>query len=70
MAVAAFQLTYARDARMYAGMTAVGVAAAFAADLWLEEPRRTRSLAVGAALLVGLFLHGSALVMAAGLLLV
>jgi hypothetical protein len=55
---------------MYAGMSAVGVAAAFAADLWLEHPRQTRSLAAGAALLVGLFLHGSALVMAAGLLLV
>src|SRR5436305_13503410 len=70
MAVAAFQITYARDARMYAGMTAVGVAAAFAADRWLHDARRSYSIAAGLALLVGLFLHGSALVMAGGLFLV
>jgi len=67
MAVASFQITYARDARMYAGMTLVGVCAAFAADRWLETSRTSASVAVSGAVLVGLFLHASTLVMAAGL---
>jgi hypothetical protein len=70
MAVVAFQLSYARDARMYAGMVLVGVVTAFSAHRWLVDADHSRRYAVlaGAATLVGLFLHASAIVMAFGLL--
>ena len=37
LAVAAFQLTYAQDARMYAGMVTVGVVASWSADSCLHS---------------------------------
>jgi hypothetical protein len=67
MAVVAFQLTYARDARMYAGMVLVGVLTASSAHQWLVDGRRRHAWICGAATLVGLFLHASAIVMAVGL---
>src|SRR5207248_10177175 len=70
MAVAAFQLTYARDARMYAGMVLVGVVTASSAHRWLIDSGRRHAYIAGAATLAGLFLHASAVVMALGLFLV
>src|SRR5205823_7473524 len=67
MAVASFQLTYARDARMYAGMVLVGVVTASSAHMWLVDGRRRHVYIAGAATLVGLFLHASAIVMVLGL---
>jgi uncharacterized membrane protein len=68
LAVGSFQLTYARDARMYAGVVLVGVVVAIFAVRWLAGGRRREAVAAGGALLVGLFLHASALLLAVGLL--
>jgi mannosyltransferase len=70
MAVSAFQLRYGREARMYAAMVLVGLAAAVLAERWLRGSERKISLAAGGVLAAGLFLHVSAFLLAAGLLLV
>ena len=67
MAIAPMQLAHGQEARMYAGMIAVGVVCAIAADRWLREPSNGATVAVGIALLLGLFLHVSTLLLAAGL---
>jgi hypothetical protein len=69
-AISSFGLTYDRDARMYAAMTAVGVVCAWAAWQWLRTRSRGSAAAVCAALLAGVFLHSSALFLALGLFLV
>ncbi len=69
MAVSAFQLRYAREARMYAGLVLVGVLVAVVADRWLARPTRGRSLAAGALLVVALLLHTSGFILAAGVFL-
>jgi uncharacterized membrane protein len=69
-AISSFALTYARDARMYAAMTAVGAVCAWAAWQWLRTGSRAGAAAAGATLLLGLFLHSSALFLAVGLFLV
>ena len=68
MAVCAFQLTYAREARMYGPMQLIGVASAVLADAWLRAPRRRHSVIIGALTFVGLMTHISMLLLAMGLL--
>jgi hypothetical protein len=68
MAVSAFQLVYGREARMYAEMELVGVAAAVLAEAWLRRPRRWHAPAVGALVFIGLLTHVSMFLLGAGLL--
>jgi uncharacterized membrane protein len=68
MAVNAFQLLYGGEARMYALLELLGVAAAVVAERWLRRPERWHALVVGGVLLVALFDHVSGFLMAAGLL--
>lgn len=67
-AVGSFQLVYAREARMYAGMALVGVVVAWQGHQWLDDGRRRRAIVAALALLVALFLHSSALLLAAGMI--
>jgi hypothetical protein len=74
MAVAAFaasgfQLTFAWEARMYAVMALVGVLAAVGAHRWVLTESTSAAVQVSAVLLVGLFVSESAMLLAAGLLL-
>ncbi len=66
MAVSGFELFYGREARMYALMELVGVVVAIGADRWLRRRSPVDATIVGLALLVGVFTHVSALVLAAG----
>src|SRR5664279_3482638 len=67
MALDAFQVTHAREARMYAEMELIGVAAAVLAASWLERPRRWHAPLVGVLVLVGLLTHVSMFLLAGGL---
>lgn len=58
------------EARMYAALTLAGVTAASASWWWLRSQRRLAGAVTGAAWLVALLLHASALFMGPGLLLV
>jgi uncharacterized membrane protein len=69
LAVSAFQLMHGREARMYAVMELVGVAAAVLADSWLQRPQRWHAPAIGALVMVGLLTHVSTFLLGAGLLL-
>jgi hypothetical protein len=68
MALSAFQLFYGREARMYAEMELIGVAAAVLAEAWLRRPRRWHAPAAGALVFVGLMTHVSMFLLGAGLL--
>ena len=68
MAVSAFQLTYAREARMYAVMELVGVATAVVAESWLRSPRRRHAVVIGVLVFLGLLTHVSMFLAAIGLL--
>lgn len=68
LAVSAFQLLHGREARMYAEMELVGVAAAVLADSWLRRPRSWHAPAIGALVTVGLLTHVSMFLLGAGLL--
>jgi hypothetical protein len=70
MAVCAFQLSYAREARMYGVMELIGVAVAVVADSWLRAPRRRDPYAVGGLVAVGLLTHVSMLLLVVGLLMI
>lgn len=60
-ALSSFAVTYAHEARMYAGLGLAGITAAAAAERWLEEPDRIGPLvAVTLALLGALLLQGGA----------
>jgi len=65
-AVSGFEIFYGREARMYALMELVGVVVAVGTDRWLRSRRPEAAMVVSAALLVGVFTHVSALVLAAG----
>jgi len=69
LAVSAFQLVHGRQARMYADMELIGVAAAVLADAWLRRPRRWHAPAIGALVVLGLLTHVSMFLLGAGLLL-
>jgi hypothetical protein len=66
VAVSGFEIFYGREARMYALMELVGVVVAVGTDRWLRSRRPGAAAVVSAALLVGVFTHISALVLAAG----
>jgi hypothetical protein len=68
MAVCAFQLNYAREARMYGPMALIGVAVAMTAESWLRSPRRRDPYLIGGLVLVGLMTHVSMLLAVVGLL--
>jgi hypothetical protein len=67
MAVSPFQIMYGGEARMYALLELLGVAAAVISEAWLRTPRRWHATAVGAIVLVAVFDHVSGLLLAAGL---
>jgi hypothetical protein len=68
MAVAPFQVVFAREARMYAAMVLLGVCAAWVATRWLEAPDRRLASAAGVVVLLALWCHASGLFLGAGLL--
>ena len=68
MSVSAFQLVYAREARMYGPMELIGVGAAVLADSWLRTPRRRHGVLVAALTFAGLMTHVSMFLAAIGLL--
>ncbi len=61
LAVSSYAITYAHDARMYAGLGLAGVVVAFAATRWLDRPTRGELVAVFAGVLAALWLQGGAL---------
>jgi uncharacterized membrane protein len=68
-AVSGFEVYYGREARMYALMQLVGVVVAFGCHRWLVRRTTASAAVVSAALLVGVFTHVSALLLAAGVFL-
>jgi uncharacterized membrane protein len=68
LAAGAFQLEHGRDARMYAELELIGVAAACLTDAWLRRPRRWHATALGALVGVGLLTHVSTFLLVAGLM--
>jgi hypothetical protein len=68
MAVSPFQIMYGGEARMYALLELLGVAAAMLAEHWLRDPQRWHSTVAGALVLVAVFDHVSGWLLAAGLL--
>jgi hypothetical protein len=68
MAICAFQIAYAREARMYGPMELIGVATAVVADAWLRRPRRAHAVIIGVLTFVGLMTHISMALVAVGLL--
>lgn len=68
MAVSPFQIMYGGEARMYALLELLGVAAAILAEAWIRKPRAWHATAAGGLVLVGVFDHVSGFLLAAGLL--
>jgi hypothetical protein len=68
MAVSPFQIMYGGEARMYALLELIGVAAAIVAEAWIREPRRWHATAAGGLVLIGTLDHVSGFLLAAGLL--
>jgi hypothetical protein len=68
MAVGAFQLTYAWEARAYAPMALFGVALAWLSHRWLREGRAAVAVTAGVVLLVACLFSESGLLLACGLL--
>jgi uncharacterized membrane protein len=68
-AVSGFEVYYGREARMYALMQLVGVVVAFGCHRWLVRRTTASAAVVSVALLVGVFAHVSALLLAAGVFL-
>ena len=68
MSICAFQIAYAREARMYAPMELIGVGTAVVADSWLRHPRRAHATIVGVLTFAGLMTHISMALVAIGLL--
>jgi hypothetical protein len=67
LAVSPFQIGYGSEARMYAMLQVVGVAAAFLGERWLRRPTTWHAPIVSAVLAVGLLDHVSAFLVAVGL---
>jgi len=68
MATSSFQLAHGREARMYALMILIGVAAAMVAEAWLLQPRRWQLWTIFGLVVVGSFDHVSIFLLGAGLL--
>lgn len=69
LALNAFELAHGREARMYAELEIIGVAAAVLADSWLRRPRSWHAPTIGVLAFLGLFTHVSMFLLGAGLLL-
>ena len=67
MAVSPFQIMYGGEARMYALLELLGVAAAIVAEAWIREPRRWHATAAGGLVLIATLDHVSGFLLAAGL---
>jgi hypothetical protein len=67
LAASAFQITFGREARMYAELELIGVVVAVMAEAWLHEPRSWHAPAIGALSFVGLMTHVSMFLLVAGL---
>ena len=71
-ALSGFAVAYGSEARMYALLQLLGVAAAMTAESWLRAPRRRHAVLIGVVVLVGcldhtsMFLLGGALLVLAG----
>jgi hypothetical protein len=70
MALAAFQIGYGREARMYAELELIGIAAAVVVDAWLRGPLRWHAPLIGVVTAIALLTHTSGLLLAPGLFLV
>ena len=68
IAVSPFQIMYGGEARMYALLELLGIAAAVLADRWLRRPQSWHAWAIGVVTLLALFDHVSGLLLGAGLL--
>lgn len=68
LAVSSFAITYAHDARMYAGLELAGIVVAAAAASWLERPSRGALMAAGGGLSVALWSQGGAILVVPGVL--
>ena len=67
--VSTFQLLYAHQARMYALMVLCGTLVALAAEAWWHDPSARWRWLMGSALVVALFDHSSALLLAGAIVL-
>ena len=67
VAVSTFQLIYGGEARMYALLQLIGVAAAVIGEQWLRAPRAWHAWAISALVLVAVFDHVQGFLLAAGL---
>lgn len=70
LAVSTFQLVYGGEARMYALLQLLGVAAAVVTEEWLRRPASWHMWAVGGLVLLALLDHVSGFVLGAGLLVI
>ena len=68
LAVSSFQVSHAREARMYAELEFLGVAIAVLATAWYSKPRRWHAPLLGVLVFVGLLTHVSMFLLAAGVL--
>ena len=68
MAVDPFQISHARDARMYAELEFIGVAVAALTSAWLKRPRARHAVLLGFLVFAGLLTHVSMFLLAAGLI--
>jgi hypothetical protein len=68
LAVSPFQIGYGSEARMYAALQLVGIAAALVTEQWLSSPRRWHAPVVAGLVLLGLLDHVSAFLLVAGVL--
>ena len=68
MAISGFQLLYGSQARMYALLALIGVAAAMTAERWLREPRARHAVAAGCLVFIAMLDHSSAFLLLAGLM--
>ena len=68
LAGSSFAVTYAHDARMYAGLGLAGISVAAAAARWLDRRSPTAVAVMGAGLLAALALQGGALLVVPGVI--
>lgn len=69
LAVSGFQISYGSEARMYALLELLGVAAAVVAERWVVSPQRWHAWAIAGIVFVGLLDHVSMSLLAIGLVL-
>ena len=69
LAVSGFQISYGSEARMYALLELLGVAAAVVAERWVVSPQRWHAWAIAGIVFVGLLDHVSMSLLAIGLFL-